>query len=86
MAQSAHPTLDAALHFYGISLRYALTPQAKGKVEREHQFWQRRRVWLRLLHRRGTNFQQRRPDPQDRWVNATVFSSTVLNHTGTIKV
>jgi hypothetical protein len=34
--------LGAALHFYGISLRYAPTPQAKGKVEREHQFWQKR--------------------------------------------
>jgi hypothetical protein len=34
--------LGAALRFYGISLRYAPTPQAKGKVEREHQFWQQR--------------------------------------------
>ncbi len=34
--------LGAALHFYGITLRYAPTPQAKGKVEREHQFWQKR--------------------------------------------
>jgi len=34
--------LGAALHFYGVSLRYAPTPQAKGKVEREHQFWQNR--------------------------------------------
>ena len=25
-----------------MSFRYAPTPQAKGKVEREHQFWQRR--------------------------------------------
>ena len=31
-----------ALQFYDISLRYAPTPQAKGKVEREHQFWQGR--------------------------------------------
>ena len=31
-----------ALKFYDISLRYAPTPQAKGKVEREHQFWQGR--------------------------------------------
>ena len=34
--------LGAALKFYDISLRYAPTPQAKGKVEREHQFWQGR--------------------------------------------
>ena len=31
-----------ALHFYDISLKYAPTPQAKGKVERHHQFWQNR--------------------------------------------
>jgi transposase InsO family protein len=34
--------LGWALHFYDISLRYAPTPQAKGKVERHHQFWQKR--------------------------------------------
>ena len=34
--------LGSALKFYDISLRYAPTPQAKGKVEREHQFWQGR--------------------------------------------
>ena len=34
--------LGWALHFYGITLRYAPTPQAKGKVEREHQYWQQR--------------------------------------------
>ena len=34
--------LGGALRFYDISLRYAPTPQAKGKVEREHQFWQGR--------------------------------------------
>lgn len=34
--------LGAALHFYGISFRYALTPQAKGKIERQHQYWQGR--------------------------------------------
>ena len=31
-----------ALHFYDISFKYAPTPQAKGKVERLHQFWQNR--------------------------------------------
>jgi hypothetical protein len=31
-----------ALKFCDISLRHAPTPQAKGKVEREHQFWQGR--------------------------------------------
>ena len=34
--------LGTALKFYDISLRYAPTPQAKGKVEREHQYWQGR--------------------------------------------
>jgi hypothetical protein len=34
--------LGSALHFYDISFRYAPTPQAKGKIEREHQFWQKR--------------------------------------------
>lgn len=34
--------LGQALHFYGISFRYAPTPQAKGKVERSHFFWQER--------------------------------------------
>lgn len=34
--------LGRALHFYGISFRYAPTPQAKGKIERGHQFWQNR--------------------------------------------
>jgi hypothetical protein len=34
--------LGRALHFYGVSFRYAPTPQAKGKVERSHFFWQER--------------------------------------------
>lgn len=34
--------LGKALHFYGITFRYAPTPEAKGKVERHHQFWQNR--------------------------------------------
>lgn len=34
--------LGSALAFYEISFLYAPTPQAKGKVEREHQFWQKR--------------------------------------------
>lgn len=34
--------LGWALHFYDVSLKYAPTPQAKGKVERHHQFWQNR--------------------------------------------
>jgi hypothetical protein len=34
--------LGQALHFYGVTLRYAPTPQAKGKVERSHSFWQLR--------------------------------------------
>lgn len=38
----AHTQFGAALRFYGVSLRFAPTPQAKGKIERAHQFWQRR--------------------------------------------
>ncbi len=38
----AHTQFGAALGFYGVSLRFAPTPQAKGKIERGHQFWQRR--------------------------------------------
>ncbi len=34
--------LGHALHFYGVSFRYAPTPQAKGKIERSHQDWQNR--------------------------------------------
>jgi hypothetical protein len=34
--------LGEALHFYGVALRYAPTPQAKGKIERRHDYWQKR--------------------------------------------
>jgi hypothetical protein len=34
--------LGWALKFYDISFRYAPTPQAKGKIERAHQYWQGR--------------------------------------------
>lgn len=34
--------LGQALGFYGVSFRYAPTPQAKGKVERDHHTWQNR--------------------------------------------
>lgn len=34
--------LGASLRFYEVSLRYAPTPQAKGKIERAHDFWQKR--------------------------------------------
>ena len=34
--------LGRALHFYGVTFRYAPTPQAKGKIERSHFFWQER--------------------------------------------
>jgi hypothetical protein len=34
--------LGLRLAFYGVSLRFASTPQAKGKVERIHQVWQDR--------------------------------------------
>jgi len=38
----AFTQLGAALHFYGVALRYAPTPKAKGKVERRHDYWQKR--------------------------------------------
>lgn len=38
----AFTQLGAALHFYGIALRFAPTPQAKGKIERRHLYWQLR--------------------------------------------
>jgi len=38
----AFTQLGQALHFYGVALRYAPTPQAKGKVERRHAYWQKR--------------------------------------------
>ena len=34
--------LGQALHFYGVTFRFAPTPQAKGKIERAHFFWQER--------------------------------------------
>ncbi len=34
--------LGWALKFYDISFQYAPTPQAKGKIERAHQYWQGR--------------------------------------------
>jgi hypothetical protein len=41
-APEALTQLGAALHFYGVALRYAPTPQAKGKIERRHDYWQKR--------------------------------------------
>ena len=38
----AFTQLGAALHFYGVALRFAPTPQAKGKIERRHHYWQNR--------------------------------------------
>ena len=38
----AFTQLGAALRFYEVSLCYAPTPQAKGKIERAHDFWQKR--------------------------------------------
>jgi hypothetical protein len=38
----AFTQLGQALHFYGVHLRYAPTPQAKGKIERRHDCWQKR--------------------------------------------
>ena len=42
----AFTQLGTALHFYGVQLRYAPTPQAKGKIERRHDYWQKRLVPL----------------------------------------
>jgi hypothetical protein len=36
----AFTQLGQALHFYGVHLLYAPTPQAKGKIERRHDYWQ----------------------------------------------
>jgi hypothetical protein len=38
----AFTQLGTALRFYDVSLRFAPTPQAKGKIERSHDFWQKR--------------------------------------------
>lgn len=55
----AFTQLGAALHFYGVQLRYAPTPQAKGKIERRHDYWQKRLVPLfaaeRLVELAGAN-------------------------------
>jgi hypothetical protein len=42
----AFTQLGQALHFYGVHLLYAPTPQAKGKIERRHDYWQKRLVPL----------------------------------------
>ncbi len=42
----AFTQLGAALRFYGVRLLYAPTPQAKGKIERRHDDWQKRLVPL----------------------------------------
>ena len=42
----AFTQLGAAPHFYGVQLRCAPTPQAKGKIERRHDYWQKRLVPL----------------------------------------
>jgi hypothetical protein len=56
----AFTQLGAALHFYGIALRYAPTPQAKGKIERRHDYWQKRLPPLlaadRILELQGANY------------------------------
>ena len=55
----AFTQLGTALHFYGIALRYAPTPQAKGKIERRHDYWQKRLPPLlaadRILELDGAN-------------------------------
>jgi hypothetical protein len=55
----AFTQLGQALHFYGVQLRYAPTPQAKGKIERRHDYWQKRLPHLlaadRILELDGAN-------------------------------
>lgn len=55
----AFTQLGSALHFYGVALRYAPTPQAKGKIERRHDYWQKRLPPLlaadRILELDGAN-------------------------------
>ena len=55
----AFTQLGAALHFYGVALRFAPTPQAKGKIERRHDYWQKRLPPLlaaeRILQLDGAN-------------------------------
>lgn len=56
----AFTQLGAALHFYGVHLLYAPTPQAKGKVERRHDCWQKRLVPLlaaeHIIELAGANY------------------------------
>ncbi|MCW5551511.1 MAG: hypothetical protein KIS67_05015 [Verrucomicrobiae bacterium] len=42
----AFTQLGQSLHCYGVKLLYAPTPQAKGKIERRHDYWQKRLVPL----------------------------------------
>lgn len=42
--------LAQALRHYDVSLKYAPTAQAKGKIERQHQFWQHRLPSYFLTH------------------------------------
>jgi hypothetical protein len=55
----AFTQLGAALHFSGVKLLYAPTPQAKGKIERRHDYWQKRLPPLlaadRILELEGAN-------------------------------
>ena len=55
----AFTQLGTALRFYGVALRYAPTPQAKGKIERRHDYWQKRLPPLlaadRILELEGAN-------------------------------
>jgi len=42
--------LAQVLRYYDVSLKYAPTAQAKGKIERQHQFWQNRLPSYFLTH------------------------------------
>lgn len=55
----AFTQLGQALHFYSVKLLYAPTPQAKGKIERRHDYWQKRLLPLlaaeRIVELTGAN-------------------------------
>ena len=63
--------LGWALKFYDISFLYAPTPQAKGKIEREHQFWQGRLPPYFALNKSATW-----KSPTRTWTNCVIITTT----------
>jgi len=65
--------LGQALHFYGVTFRFAPTPQAKGKIERAHFYWQER------LHRNEHEVHRElKMTPQQAWELARKEKRSVL--------